>query len=71
MARYKLLEPHYLNERLLEAGVEVGDGTSIPFIGRPSAYMEGVDDEGKKKVEDRLKTFLHPNTSLPIKMEAK
>lgn len=62
--RFKLLAQHYIDDRLLEPGTEVGDGTSVPFRFPdgsrmvPSTEMEGVDEEGVKAVEDvRSRSF--------------
>jgi len=48
MPRYRLLSEHYINDTLLEAGVEIGDGTMFPFSGPPSHEMEGCDPESEK-----------------------
>ncbi len=56
MARYKLLMQHYIDDRLLEPGTIIGEGTDVPFLDadgkplRPTAYMEGLDDESAKTV---------------------
>lgn len=71
MARFKLTAPHYIDGHSLPAGTEIGEGTDFPFSGRPSASMVGVDDEGKKAVEARLKTYIDPDRGLPTKMENK
>ena len=68
MARYKLLSPHFIDGQYLEAGTEVGDGT--PFsITKPSIEMEGVDDAGKKAVEERAMTYGSLEKALPIKLK--
>lgn len=64
--RYRLKSQHYINGLLLEAGTEIGEGTEVPFTAPPSAEMEGVNDEGKKLVAARLKTFMIPVESIPI-----
>lgn len=56
--RFKLLVTHYIDDQLLEAGTEIGDGTSVPFrypdnsprTPSPEGQMEGLDDEGKAMV---------------------
>lgn len=57
MARYRLTGPHYLQDRVLEAGAEVGDGTDFPFPGLPTLQMEGLDDEGKTLVNEAIETY--------------
>lgn len=52
MARYKLLEEAVINDTVLAAGTEIGDGTPYPFDQEPGPHMEGLDREGKKKVEE-------------------
>lgn len=74
MPKFKLTAPHYLydssgNAVFVEEGTVVGDGCAIPFKGRPSLNMEGVDDAGKKAVEERMKNVLLPVDSLPVKMD--
>lgn len=53
--KFKLTGRHYIDDRLLEAGKEIGDGTDVPlpedFV--PSMQMEGVDEEGKRMVAER------------------
>lgn len=66
MPKFKLKSQHFINGVLLEAGTEIGEGTSVPFSGRPSAEMEGLDDAGKKAVAERLKTFMEPFSKLPM-----
>ncbi len=73
MPKFKLTAPHYLNDAegnavYLEVGAIVGDGTPVPFKGRPSLNMVGVDDASQKLVDERLKNALVPVESLPIKM---
>jgi hypothetical protein len=72
MPKFKLTAPHYLNNDqgqtvYLEEGTVVGDGTAIPFTGRPSMNMEGVDEAGKKAVEARMKGQVMPLEELPVK----
>jgi hypothetical protein len=53
MAKYRLLSQHFSEEdKLLEAGVEVGDGTSHKWTRPPSPEMEGLDEESKLLVEE-------------------
>jgi len=60
MAQYRLLAPHiYHNGVMLETGTVVGDDTPYPWTYEangqpmpPSNQMEGVDDDGKAKVEE-------------------
>jgi len=72
MPKFKLTAPHYLYDQAgnavwLDEGTVVGDGCAIPFKGRPSLNMEGVDDAGKKAIEDRLKNVVRPLDELTIK----
>lgn len=52
--RYKLTSQHYINDCLLEAGAEIGDGTPYPFRDAngkplsPTPEMEPLDDEAKR-----------------------
>lgn len=58
--KYRLLAPHVLPDGvILEEGTEVGDDTSWPWRYPynnepmpPSNMMEGLDDEGKKAIEE-------------------
>jgi hypothetical protein len=55
MAKYRLLNDHYLNNQFLVEGVVVSDKPDdgeVFYDGRPSKYMEGLDAEGKKAVEN-------------------
>ena len=52
MARYRLRIDHVIEDRIVPAGTEVGEGTDIPFDQAPSNQMEGVDDEGRRKVNE-------------------
>lgn len=55
--RFRLLAVHYIDDRLLDPGTEVGDGCAIPFrypdgkMRLPSTEMEGVDEESQAVVE--------------------
>lgn len=54
--RFKLLAPHYIDDRLLEAGEVIGEGTQVPFTypdgspRTPSPEMEGLDEESAAAV---------------------
>jgi hypothetical protein len=51
MPKYRLLSQHFSEEdKLLEIGTEVGDGTSHKWTRPPSPEMEGLDDESKALV---------------------
>lgn len=53
MAKYRLLVEHSTSDgRVLPAGTEVGDGTPEPWPMEPSNQMEGLDDDGKKRVDE-------------------
>jgi hypothetical protein len=66
MPRYRLLSPHYINDMLLEAGTEVGEGTQVPFSGRPSAEMEGCDPESEKLAKARRDNFIDVGRALSV-----
>lgn len=52
MARYRLRADHVIEGAVRHAGAEVGDGTNIPFDFEPTTEMEGLDDEGVKRVNE-------------------
>jgi hypothetical protein len=59
VAKYKLLGPHYSEEdKLLETGTEVGDGTEHKWTRRPTAEMEALDESGRVALE-RERTRAH------------
>jgi len=74
--RFRLLAVHYIDDRLLEPGTEVGDGTSVPFrypdgkMRLPSTEMEGVDEEGRAAVaavqSRSFPLFTDLNATLPL-----
>lgn len=55
--RFKLTAQHYIDDRLLEAGEIIGEGTSVPFLmpdgtpRPPSTEMEGLDEESQAAVD--------------------
>jgi hypothetical protein len=55
--RFKLTAQHYIQDRLLEPGTVIGEGTEVPFLDAqgnslpPSDQMEGLDEESEKAVE--------------------
>ena len=52
MAKYKLLAEHVTSDgQVLPAGTEVGDGTPYSWPMEPSNQMEGLDEDGKAKVD--------------------
>ena len=58
MPKFKLTSPHYLRDAsgnfvYLEEGTVVGDGTPIPYEGRPSLNMDGADEAGVKAIAAR------------------
>ncbi len=69
MAKYRLLAEHVAPDgQVLPAGTEVGDDTPYPWPMDPSNQMEGIDDDGKKRVDDFWKThygheFRHPDAN--------
>lgn len=53
--RIKLLKPHIINDRLLEPETVIGDGgVPIPTGYSFTPFMEGLDDEGRKAVNDAV-----------------
>ena len=62
MARYKLTEPAYINDRLLEEGAEIGDGTQVPFSGTPGPHMHPLDKAAEAAVSAYQKA--HPGATL-------
>lgn len=58
MARkFKLTAQHYIDERLLEPGTIIGEGTEVPFTypdgsPRPPTFdMEGLNDESQAEID--------------------
>ena len=49
--KYRLLVPHIIADRRLEAGTEVGTDTPYPCTASPSTEMAGLDGAGKAAVE--------------------
>jgi hypothetical protein len=71
--KYRLMGDHFINDMLLPAGTEIGDGTPFPFVddkGRPvppSQQMEPLNPAAEaevKKVQDRV---ANPVDSIPIR----
>lgn len=69
--QFKLLSQHYIDDRLLEAGKVIGEGTDVPFLfpdgspQLPSGEMEGLDEASQAEVEAvRARGFV-PIESLP------
>lgn len=53
MAKYLLHAPHYTSDgRYLTAGTAVGDDTNQPWNDEVTNQMEGLDDEGREKVQE-------------------
>jgi hypothetical protein len=53
--KYKLLAAHFSEEdKYLEEGTEVGDGTRHRWTRPPTTQMEGLDEESQEEI-DRLK----------------
>ena len=73
MAKYKLLSPHYTEEdKLLETGTEVGDGTPHLWTRPPTPEMEALDADGKHRLEREKKRAgerVSPIEDLPLTME--
>jgi hypothetical protein len=71
--RFKLLAQHYINDRLLEEGTIIGEGTEVPFLDAkgnplpPSDQMEGLDEESQKLVDSvREKSWNIDNIGLTM-----
>lgn len=69
--RYRLTAPHVLGDcTILEAGVEVGDGTPWPWPYPPSFNMEALDEEAavawRKRAEEKGGVWGNPIDRLPI-----
>ena len=64
--KFRLDAQHYLHDRLLEAGTEIGEDVGIPMVlpngerMKPSVYMTPLDEEAKALFSE---TF--PGTKLP------
>jgi hypothetical protein len=55
VARYKLLSPHFSEEdKLLEEGIEVGDGTPHAWTRRPTPQMEPLDETARKAIDREM-----------------
>lgn len=73
--QFKLLSQHYIDDRLLEAGKVIGEGTDVPFLHPdgtprpPSNEMEGLDEAAQAEVEAVLRRGFIPIESLPMTME--
>lgn len=48
MAKWRLLERSYINDRVLEADALIGDGAPHPYAGAPGPHLEPQDDEARK-----------------------
>lgn len=69
--RFRLTAPHVLTDcTILEAGVEVGDGTAVPWPHLPSFNMEPLDEEAveawRKRAEEKGGAWGNPIDRLPI-----
>lgn len=57
MPKYRLLAQHYIDDRLLEAGTVIGEGTDVPFLDAdgkplpPTPFMEGLDKASKAETD--------------------
>lgn len=52
--KYLLMQPHYIGEKYLDGGTEVGTGTAhpLPEDFKPSLHMAPMDAEAEKAVKD-------------------
>lgn len=73
--KYRLDVQHYVEDKLLEAGVEVGDGCSVSWRDvkghalEPSVGMTPIDDEAKKAFETKFgktKPDIDPTKPIPV-----
>lgn len=74
--KYRLLSPHYIDDRLLPAETEIGDETDVPFRDAkgkplsPTSEMAPVDDEAKKLFsayeEGKLMRSIPPGKPEPL-----
>ncbi len=69
MPRYRLLAAHYTEEdKYLEEGTEVGEGTRHRWSRPPTTQMEGLDEESQEAI-DELKSRVgegDPLDALPM-----
>lgn len=73
--KYRLDSPHYIDDRLLDEGYEIGDGTAVPFrddkgaARPPSRMMIPLDEEAKalyrKQFKD-LPPIRDPLEAIPV-----
>jgi hypothetical protein len=72
VAKYKLLSQHYSEEdKLLEPGTEVGDGTEHKWNRAPTPEMEALDEDAKQRLQrERIRSGEHiqPLDELPLTM---
>lgn len=77
--QFELLVQHYIDDKLLEAGEIIGEGTSVPFLHPdgsprpPSTEMRGLDKASQAEVE-KVQTKaggygVNPMNALPTTME--
>ena len=73
--QFRLLAPHFINDRLLDTGTIIGEGTEVPFLfpdgskQTPSPEMEGLEPPAQAEVEAVKKKHLDPITTIPIAPE--
>lgn len=66
--RWRLMTTHYHNDRLYEAGTEVGTGTGIEWHGRPSLNMEPVDQEAIEWLQANPNRFVKAGIPIPTEL---
>lgn len=49
--RYKLTATHYIGGQLLPEGMEIGEGTAVPFDGKPSMQMVPLNEAAEAAVK--------------------
>jgi hypothetical protein len=68
--KYRLLTPHFSEEdKWLDGGTEVGDGTPHKWTREPTPEMEALDDEAKvalEKVMHKTGGSIDPMNELPM-----
>ena len=75
--QFKLLSQHYIDDRLLEAGAIIGEGTEVPFLypdgtpRPPSTEMEGIDEDSQAEIDAVKEKAIYgiaPQDGLPMTM---
>lgn len=67
--RYRLDEPHYIDDRYLDTGTEIGDDTPVPY--RYTKDTSSLDENGKKIVLPAGSAVPPSRAMTPLDDEAK